>query len=143
MVRCLFCYTLIAGALALAAPCARAQDAQSVIKTAEYALGMIRGPQRVDAINTLEYWGTGSTYAFGQSYRPDSAWPEFKVTYHASLSYAVPAMRVDVTRSNPDGLIQGGGGLPLAAPQRLQLQVRSMTGCCSSGPFPSEFSRWR
>jgi glyoxylase-like metal-dependent hydrolase (beta-lactamase superfamily II) len=33
-------------------------------------------------------------------------------------------MRVDVTRSNPDGLVQGGGGLPLAAPQR-QIQVVS------------------
>ena len=122
MIRRLFCYTLIAGALA--APCARAQDAQAVIKTAQYALGMIRGPQRIDAINTLEYWGTGFTYAFGQSYRPDSPWPAFQVTYHASLSYAVPAMRVDVMRSNPDGLIQGGGGLPLAAPQR-QIQVMS------------------
>jgi glyoxylase-like metal-dependent hydrolase (beta-lactamase superfamily II) len=83
---------------------------------------MIRGPQRIDAVSTLEYWGTGSIYAFGQSYHPDLAWPAFKVTYHASLSYAVPAMRVDVTRSNPDGLVQGGGGLPLAAPQR-QIQV--------------------
>jgi glyoxylase-like metal-dependent hydrolase (beta-lactamase superfamily II) len=122
MIRRLFCYTLIVGALA--APSACAQDAQAVIKTAEYALGMIRGPQRIDAINTLEYWATGSTYAFGQAYHPGSAWPEFKVTYHASLSYAVPAMRVNMTRSNPDGLIQGGGGLPLAAPQR-QIQVVS------------------
>lgn len=122
MIRRLFCYTLIAGALA--APCVRAQDAQAVIKNAEYALGMIRGPQRIDAINTLEYWGTGSTYAFGQAYRPGSAWPEFKVTYHVSLSYAASAMRVDIVRSNPDGLIQGGGGLPLAAPQR-QIQVVS------------------
>lgn len=122
MIRRLFCCAVVAGILA--APPAPAQDAQAVIKTAEYALGMIRGPQRIDAINTLEYWGTGSTYAFGQSYRPGSAWPPFKVTYHASLSYAVPAMRVDVTRSNPDGLIQGGGGLPLVAPQR-QIQVVS------------------
>jgi glyoxylase-like metal-dependent hydrolase (beta-lactamase superfamily II) len=122
MIRRLFCYTLIAGVLV--APCARAQDAQAVIKTAEYALGMIRGPQRIDGVNTLEYWGTGSTYAFGQAYHPGSAWPAFRVTYHASLSYAVPAMRVDVMRSNPDGLIQGGGGLPLAAPQR-QIQVVS------------------
>lgn len=122
MIRRLFCYTLIAGVLA--APCARAQDAQAVIKTAQYAIGMIRGPQRIDAINTMEYWGTGSTYAFGQAYRPGSVWPAFKAQYHASLSYAVPAMRVDVTRSNPDGLIQGGGGLPLAAPQR-QVQVVS------------------
>ena len=122
MIRRLFCYTFIAGALAV--PCVRAQDAQAVIKTAQYAIGMIRGPQRIDAVNTLEYWGTGSTYAFGQAYHPGSAWPAFKATYHASLSYAVPAMRVDGTRSNPDGVIQGGGGLPLAGPQR-QIQVVS------------------
>src|SRR4029077_7643141 len=122
IIRRLFCFALIAGALA--APCARAQDAATVIKNAEYALGMIGGPQRIDAINTLEDVGTVSTYAFGQAYHPGSAWPEFKATYHASLSYAVPAMRLDVTRSNPDGPIQGGGGLPLAAPQR-QIQVVS------------------
>src|SRR6202140_740820 len=122
MIRRFFCSILIAGTLA--APCARAQDAAAAIKTAQYALGMIRGPQRIDAVSTLEYWGTGSTYAFGQSYRPGLPWPAFKVTYPASLSYAVPAMRVDVMRSNPDGLVQGGGGLPLAAPQR-QIQVVS------------------
>jgi glyoxylase-like metal-dependent hydrolase (beta-lactamase superfamily II) len=119
---------LISGAiLALASPAvppASAQDAGATIKAAEYALGMIRGPRRIDAVSTLEYWGTGYTYAFGQAYRPDGPWPAFKVTYHASLSYAVPAMRVDVTRSNPEGLVQGGGGLPLAAPQR-QIQVVS------------------
>ena len=31
---------------------ANAQDAAATIKTAEYAVGMIRGPQRIDAINT-------------------------------------------------------------------------------------------
>jgi hypothetical protein len=122
MIRPLFCYTLIAGALVV--PCAHAQDAQAVIKTAEYALGMIRGPQRIDAINTIEYWGTGSIYTAGQAGNPGSARREFKTMYHASLSYAVPGMRVDVTRSNPDGPAQGGGGLPLAAPQR-QIQVVS------------------
>jgi glyoxylase-like metal-dependent hydrolase (beta-lactamase superfamily II) len=119
---------LISGAILalapLAVPPASAQDVGATIKAAEYALGMIRGPRRIDAVSTLEYWGTGYTYAFGQAYRPDGPWPAFKVTYHASLSYAVPAMRVDVTRSNPDGLAQGGGGLPLAAPQR-QIQVVS------------------
>ncbi len=60
---------------------AHAQDAAATIKTAEYALGMIRGPQRIDAINTVEYWGTGTA------------------AYHASISYAVPAMRVDITRA--------------------------------------------
>src|SRR5579864_6353833 len=119
---------LISGAIlalaSLAVPPASAQDVGATIKAAEYALGMVRGPRRIDAISTLEYWGTGYTYAFGQAYRPDGPWPAFKVSYHASLSYAVPAMRVDVTRSNPDGIVQGGGGLPLAAPQR-QIQVVS------------------
>src|SRR5213594_1631382 len=103
-------------------PPAAAQDAAAQIKAAQYALGMIRGPQRIDAINTLEYWGEGYAYSFGQAYRPDVPWPPAKATYHASLSYFIPAMRVDMTRSNPDGPIQGGGGLPLTAPVR-QIQV--------------------
>ncbi len=71
---------------------ANAQDAATTIKTAEYALGMIRGPQRIDAINTLEYWGSGSA------------------TYHASISYAVPAMRVDVTRTGQRQIQVVSGG---------------------------------
>ena len=121
MIRRLLCRCTI---VALAVTCVQAQDAAATIKKAEYALGMIRGPARIDAINTLEFWGTGATHAFGQAFKPDMPWPAFKTTYHASLSYAVPAMRVDMMRSNPDGLVQGGGGLPLAAPQRL-IQVVS------------------
>src|SRR5713101_5172370 len=117
----LFRYGAIA---ALSVASVSAQDAAATIKKAEYALGMIRGPARIDAINTMEFWGTGSTYAFGQAYKPDMPWPPFKTEYHGSLSYAVPAMRVDMLRSNPDGLVQGGGGLPLATPQR-QIQVVS------------------
>ena len=70
---------------------ARAQDAAARIKAAQYTLGMIRGPQRIDAINTMEYWGTGS-----------AGRPAAKVTYHVSLSYFTPAMRVDVLR-DPGG----------------------------------------
>lgn len=111
-----------AAVAALAIACASAQQPEPAIKNAEYALGMIRGPQRIDAINTVEFWGTGTGYVFGQAYHPDKPWPPFKVTYHVSLSYAIPAMRVDLTRSNPDGVVQGGGGFPLPGPQR-QIQV--------------------
>src|SRR5262252_836930 len=69
---------------------AAAQDTVAKIKAAEYALGMIRGPQRIDAINTVEYWGTGS---MGQ--------PPANITYHVSLSYLTPAIRVDITRGTP------------------------------------------
>jgi hypothetical protein len=44
---------------------------------------MIRGPQRIDAINTMEYWGSNSGIA-----------------YHVSLSYLTPAMRADITRTD-------------------------------------------
>jgi hypothetical protein len=71
---------------------ANAQDAATTIKNAEYALGMIRGAQRVDAINTVEYWGTGT------------------VAYHASVSYAVPAMRVDITRGGQRQIQVVSGG---------------------------------
>ncbi|PYS33386.1 MAG: hypothetical protein DMG14_31985, partial [Acidobacteria bacterium] len=37
-----------------------------------------------------EYWGTGRT----SSHPP--------ITYHVSLSYLTPAMRVDIKRTNPD-----------------------------------------
>ena len=65
----LFRYVAIAALTVLAIPSAFAQEADATIKAAEYALGMIRGPQRIDAINTLEYWGTGLTYNLGQAYR--------------------------------------------------------------------------
>ena len=71
-------------------PPAAAQDAAARIKAAQYALGMIRGPQRIDAINTLEYWGTGYVAA-----------PQVMGTYHVSLSYFTPAIRIDVTRGTP------------------------------------------
>jgi hypothetical protein len=116
------CFAVIVGMSACAS--ARAQDAQAVIKKAEYALEMLRGPQRIDAVNTLEYWGTGVTFAFGPANHPGSDGPAVNVSYHASLSYAVPAMRIDMTRSNPEGAPQAGGGSPAAASQR-QIDVVS------------------
>lgn len=103
----------------------RAQSAAEALKAAAEALGMIRGPQRVNALDTMEFWAIGSGYVFGQAFKPDGPWPEFKLTnYHVSMSFSLPAMRVDMTRTNPDGLVQGGGGLPFSAPQHL-IQVVS------------------
>src|SRR5262249_41590941 len=44
----------------------------------------------IDAINTLEFWGTDNTQ------RPPLA------TYHVSLSYLTPAMRVEIMSNSPD-----------------------------------------
>ena len=100
---------------------APAVDVAAVLKDAANALGMLRQANRMDAINTMELWGTGTSYALGQQYHADGPWPAFKTEWHATLSYAESAMRVDMVRHNPDGPgpIQGGGFLPLAAPQTL------------------------
>jgi glyoxylase-like metal-dependent hydrolase (beta-lactamase superfamily II) len=92
-------------------------DAAATVKAAADALGMLRNINLVDAINRVEFWGTGTTYAFGQAYKPGGPWPAFKTEYHVAIAYNPPGMRVEMTRTNPDGPIQGGGGLPLAAPQ--------------------------
>ncbi|PYR64980.1 MAG: MBL fold metallo-hydrolase [Acidobacteria bacterium] len=100
---------------------APAIDVVATLKDAANALGMLRQANRMDAINTMELWGAGTSYALGQQYHADGPWPPFKTEWHAMLSYAESAMRVDMVRNNPDGPgpIQGGGFLPLAAPQTL------------------------
>src|ERR1041385_6210787 len=92
----------------------RAQnDAQAFVSAASQALG-------TDNLMTLQYSGTGTINTFGQSWKHDVQWPEFKLTsYTVDIGYRVPVMRVDLTRDNPekDKPMQGGG-YPLLAPQR-------------------------
>lgn len=114
-----------AGTRATAPAPAKAPDVATTLTDAAMALGMLRGPQLIDAVATMEFWGTGTMNVFGQAYRPGGPWPALTVTaYHAAVDFAVPGMRVDLTRANPPGTVQGGGGVPLAAPQR-QIQVVS------------------
>lgn len=70
-----------------------------VIKTtlfnAANALGILRGLGEEDSITTIEYWATGTVNAGGQAYKLTS--------YRASINYAVPGMRVDLTRAGLNG----------------------------------------
>jgi hypothetical protein len=96
-------------------------DVAKTLKTAAEALGLARwsgvGGQRlpeVDVINTMEIWGSGTTYGAGQSSKPGEPGPAFKTDYHVTLGYNPPAMRVELTRT-------GSGG---AAPQHTFEVVR-------------------
>jgi hypothetical protein len=96
-------------------------DVARTLKTAAEALGLARwsgvGGQRlpeVDVINTMEIWGSGTTYGAGQSSKPGEPGPAFKTDYHVTLGYNPPAMRVELTRT-------GSGG---AAPQHTFEVVR-------------------
>jgi len=105
--------------LAIVAPAAIAgQSGTATLDAAARALG-------ATTLTSIQYSGSGTNNAFGQAYAPGGPWPAFKIiSYTASINYATPAMRIELERFNPEGVIRGGGGLPLLAPQR-QVQVVS------------------
>jgi glyoxylase-like metal-dependent hydrolase (beta-lactamase superfamily II) len=78
-------------------------------------------------LTSLQFTATGRNHAFGQAWRSDQPWPAFKVfRYTATFDFAVPAMRIDLERTNPDTTpVRGGGGLPLLAPQQ---QIQAVNG---------------
>jgi hypothetical protein len=85
------------------------------LKAAAEALGLARwsgvGGQHlpeVDVINTMEIWGSGTTYGLGPSFKAGEPWPAFKTEYHAALCYNPPAMRVEMTRASSGAPAQGG-----------------------------------
>lgn len=101
-----------------------APDRETLLREVGIAHGMLRGLQYSDAITTAQFQATGTQYIVGQSFKPGSPWPAAKLTkYNVWVNYAVPGLRVDLERTNPDGPVQGGGGLPFAAAQRQILVV--------------------
>jgi hypothetical protein len=94
------------------APAPDTSDVAKTLKAAAEAVGLARwsgvGGERlpeVDVINTMELWGSGTTYGTGQPYKSGEPWPAFKTDYHAAIGYNPPAMRVEMTRTPA----QGGG----------------------------------
>jgi len=81
-------------------------DLAKTLKSAAEAVGLARwsgvGGQRlpeVDVINTMEIWGSGTTYGPDQANKPGEPGPAFKTDYHVALGYNPPAMRVEMTRT--------------------------------------------
>lgn len=80
-----------------------------MLRAAADALGMIRWSDigagktllpGIDAVNTIEFWGDGTTYSSGQ---------QFTTEYHVALAYNPPAMRVEMNRTTAD---QSAGSKP-------------------------------
>ena len=97
----------------------RAQDdPRAIVDAAAKALGAAN-------LTTVEFAGAGTINTFGQNWKHDVPWPEFKLTsYTAAIDYRVPAMRVELQRDNPDkGKPLQGGGYPLLAPDRVSQAV--------------------
>ena len=121
---------LVAAALVTSSmPGAQTMDRAAVLREVGIAHGMLRGLQYTDAVTTSQFQATGMQYIVGQSFKPGGPWPAAKLTkYNVWINYAVPGMRIDLERTNPErsnpgSPVQGGGGLPFAAPQRQILVV--------------------
>ena len=56
----------------------------------------------VTTLNSIQYSGSGSNFAFGQAASPGAPWPRFVVkTYDVAINYQTPAMKVEATAPSP------------------------------------------
>jgi hypothetical protein len=102
-------------------------DRAKTLRAAADALGMVRWSDigaggshlpAVDVVNTVELWGSGTTYGSGQASKSGGSSPAFKTEYHVAIAYNPPAMRMELTRANSDAPVPG------AAPQHTIQVVR-------------------
>ncbi len=70
-------------------------------------------------LNTIEYSGSGSHFAYGQAATPGERWPRFDAkTYAVAVDYQAPAMRLEMLRAQGEHPPHGGGAQPFASDQR-------------------------
>src|SRR3984893_16523016 len=101
---------------AMWAGAASAQDAKTVLQNATKAMGDVK---------SIQYSGTGHNNALGQSYAPNTAWPETNVTsYTKTIDYASKSSKEELTRVEQTPPIKGGGA-PFAGEQK---QVNLVSG---------------
>lgn len=79
----------------------RAQDVAATIEAAANALGMVRTVQRrMDSINAVQFSGTGGM----RVPQAGGGWMSYDITNATvDMSYYIPAMRWDMTRTQADG----------------------------------------
>jgi glyoxylase-like metal-dependent hydrolase (beta-lactamase superfamily II) len=115
--RCAARVSLAAAAFLLAA-CAHRDDAATVLRQADQAIG-------AGQLKTLRYAGTGTGATFGQAFQPGTSWPRINITgYTRWIDYENAAMREDSVRARAEPT--GGGALPLmgTGEQRVSAWVR-------------------
>jgi len=88
-------------------------------------------------LNTIQYSGSGTNYAFGQAYQPGERWPRFEVkTYTAAVDYQTPAMRLELVRAQGENPPRGGGAQPFAVDQRTIQAVSGTHAWAEGGAQP-------
>src|ERR1044071_1881988 len=89
-------------------------------------------------LNSIEFSGHGSNYAFGQAYSPGGPWPRFEVkTYSVAIDYQTPAMKLDMLRAQGEHPPRGGGAQPFATDQRTIQVVSGQSAWTEGGAQPA------
>src|SRR5437762_3948949 len=89
-------------------------------------------------LNSIQFSGSGTNYAYGQAYTPGGAWPRFEVkTYTAAVDYQAPAMRLEMLRAQGEHPPKGGGAQPFAIDQRTIQVVNGKNAWSEGGPQPA------
>src|SRR5262249_45096226 len=93
--------------------------AQTRTQPATPTLAVVADAMAAKNLQSIEYSGSGYSFAFEQAPGPGEPWPLFVVdTYKMSLDYGAPAMRFESTRGQGEHPPRGGAGQPIAAPTR-------------------------
>ena len=80
------------GAVAFAIAISGCAEQRNGVQAAANAMG-------ATTLNSIQYSGSGSAYAFGQAFAPGERWPRFDAkTYVVAVDYQKPAMRVEIVR---------------------------------------------
>ncbi len=89
-------------------------------------------------LNSIQFSGSGTNYAFGQAYSPGGPWPRFEVkTYTAAVDYQAPAMRGEMLRAQGEPPPRGGGAQPFATDQRTIQVVSGKNAWAEGGAQPA------
>ncbi len=80
---------------------ASAQDAKTVLQSAQKAMGVV---------TSIQYSGTGHLDFFGQAWTPNAAWPATNLTsYTKTIDYSSKSAKEDLVHSEPNPMVKGGG----------------------------------
>jgi glyoxylase-like metal-dependent hydrolase (beta-lactamase superfamily II) len=109
---------LVMAVLALVAWPAAGQDAKTTLDNVAKAMGAAD-------LKSIQYSGSGSTFAPGQSPAPGTPWPRFNAkSFIRTINYDAVSMRDEILRTQAETPPRGGGGQPVMGEQR-QIQVMS------------------
>jgi hypothetical protein len=91
------------------------QDAKATLEGVAKAMG---GTD----LKSIQYSGSGSTFAVGQNVNPTAPWPRFNAkSFTCSINYDTASMRDEIVRTQAEQPPRGGGAFVIGEQRQVQL----------------------